>query len=385
MNFSFLSDYLDKFLTDFSVPAAECTVYRDHNELFRYTAGWVDAEKRGKPNGDTLFWMYSATKVCTAAAAMQMLERGLLHEDEPVSRYLPEFAELIIEKKSGYEKSTRPLLIKHLLSMQGGFDYELGSELREYIASHPKANTRSVVGKLALIPLSFEPGTHFQYSFCLDILGAVMEAASGMTLGEWMEKEIFTPLGMKNTSFAPKQKALDRLCVQYRMDENGKIFLIGPENFCRLTENFESAGGGLCSTVNDYLLLADALACEGVGKTGERILKSESIAKFGINLQGDEAMKDFKRRYQRPGYGYGYGVRCCISDDNPEPRGCFGWDGAAGAHVLIDPKNHLSLVYIQHVQDMEFIYDGIFPEMDRALYQGFALSAALRQLPRRGS
>ncbi len=369
MDFTALSDYLDKFLTDFSIPAMSCTVSAEHEVLFRYEAGYRDAEKSRRPDRDTRFWLYSASKVCTAAAAMQMLERGLIHGDEPVSRYLPEFGELRINKKSGYEKCTRPLLIKHLLSMQGGFSYDLTPEMSEYIASHPEADTQSVIRKLASVPPDFEPGTHFQYSFCLDILGAVMEKASGMTLGEWMEREIFAPLGMKNTAFRPDGNALSHLCAQYRMDDAGRILLIGPENFCRLTENFESAGGGLCSTADDYLLLADALACDGVGKSGKRILKSESIAKFGVNLLGEASMKDFRRRYQRPGYGYGYGVRCCISDLNPEPRGCFGWDGAAGAHVLIDPKNHLSLVYIQHVLDMEFIYDGIFPEMDRALYQ----------------
>lgn len=369
MNFTPLSDYLDNFLTNYRIPAMSCTVYRDHSELFRCEAGYSDREKSRKTDSDTLFWMYSATKICTAAAAMQMLERGIIHEDEPVSKYLPEFDRLKRNKMSGYRKCTRTLLIKHLLSMQGGYGYDFYPGLTGYVGEHPDADTRSVIAQLADVPLLFEPGTHFRYGWCLDILGAVMEKACGISLGEWMEKEIFSPLGMKNTTFHPDKKAMGSLCAQYRMDEGGKLFYTGARNFCRLTGSFESGGGGLCSTVNDYILLTDALACDGIGKTGERILKPESIAKFGTNLLGDEAMEDFRSRFQRPGYGYGYGVRCCISDLNPEPRGCFGWDGAAGAHVLIDPKNHLSLVYVQHVHNMEFIYDNVFPEMDRLLYE----------------
>lgn len=371
MNFDSLSKYLEKIHIVYDIPCMDCIVWQNHRQIFRKQLGWRDVERQCPVSSRDAYWLYSATKVCTAAAAMQLQQQGLLAVDASVSDYLPEFASLSVMKDGRTEELAQPLRVRDLMSMQGGFDYSVTPALKSFAASFPQASTREVIREFAKRPLLFEPGTHFQYSWCLDILGAVMEVASGKPLGQLLQEAIFRPLAMDATTFRPDAAEMSRLSAQYRMLDNPyRIVPEGSGNFCRLTQNFESAGGGLYSTAEDYIRLADCLACGGIGFNGVRILSTESVRRLGTNLLSDECLADFHARYQRPGYGYGYGIHVCMSDNNPEPRGTFGWDGAAGAHILIDPENAVSLVYLQHVLDMEFLYDNVFVQMDRLLYEG---------------
>lgn len=369
MDWTELADFLHAAAAQLHIPAGFCVVTQAHRRLFSCACG-QDAAAQEKSRGAS-FWIYSATKPVCAAAAMQMVESGIFQLDDPVSRYLPEYAHLRVLDASGAPRPVQtPLLIRHLLTMQGGFDYDLRPPAVQELLrqKNSAADTLRIAAAFAEKPLLFEPGSHFQYSLCLDILGAVMEAASGVRLGRWMQEKLFWPLGMLHTGFSPNEKA-PPLAPQYQQQADGSISRTNSENFCRLTPLYESGGGGLCSTLDDYVRFADAMACGGTGCSGAQILSARSIEQLRQNRLEGQSLLDFRKRYTRPGYGYGFGVRTSLGDGTAQSKGVFGWDGAAGAHILIDPARQLSLVYFQQVLDMEILYDHVFDKLDSILYR----------------
>lgn len=294
--------------------------------------------------------------------------------NDPVSMYLPEFEKMKISdsaidadamskiatgktmganaqiNESGYAKN--PILIKHLFSMTAGLDYNLESESIRKTLSEGRTSTRELVGAISETVLAFEQGTHFQYSLCHDVLGALIEVWSGQKFGEYMKENIFDKLGMKDTSFGkPKdEKRLSRMPARYIYNEKRMPERLSLDCEYNLSEEYESGGAGLVSSTEDYILFLDALANGGVGKTGERILSESSIELMRTNHLSGEALADFDD--WQTGYGYGLGVRTHI---NPEksglltPIGEFGWGGAAGAFALADPENKLSLAFFEHI------------------------------------
>ena len=214
--------------------------------------------------------------------------------------------------------------------------------------------------------LGFEPGTRFRYSLCHDVLGALIEIWSGMSLGEYMHKYIFAPLGMTDTFFGiPKD--LKRLAQLYRFDEDRQVVLAKLEIPYQLTEAYESGGAGLTSTTADYAVFLDALACDGMSKTGYRILQPSSVALMSQNHLKGQALEDFHALHK--GYGYGFGVRTHMDSAESgslSPIGEFGWDGAAGAFSLVDRENKLSVSYFQHVHETGYAFQR---RLRNALYQ----------------
>ena len=182
------------------------------------------------------------------------------------------------------------MTIRHLLSMQSGLNYDLDapSIIRIKKDTNNEATTRQVIKALAEEPLDFEPGTRFQYSLSHDVLGAVIEVVSGKRLGEYFNDHIFEPLGMKNTGFelTPERKA--NMSDQFEFNMNTMTSEPVPNrNRYVLTNNYESGGAGLISTVNDYLLFLDAMCHGGVSKDGYRLLSMESI-----NLMRQDQMNE---------------------------------------------------------------------------------------------
>ena len=225
MHWSDLASFLKTTAEQLHIPAGFCTVTQAHRTLFSCACG-ADKDALEKSRGAS-YWIYSATKPICAAAAMQMVEAGIFRLDEPVSRYLPEYANLrVYDAQKASHPVSDPLLIEHLLTMQGGFDYDLRPPAVQKLLQQKNAaaDTIHIAAAFAEKPLQFEPGTHFRYSLCLDVLGAVMEAASGIRLGRWMREKLFLPLGMLHTGFSPNEKA-PPLAPQFRQQPDGSITL----------------------------------------------------------------------------------------------------------------------------------------------------------------
>lgn len=351
-DFSKVIHYIEETLCkEFGVPGCDIRIMKAHETLLRHTFGTSDYEGKIPVSGNELYFMYSCTKVMTCTAAMQLVERGVIGLDDKVSRWLPQYADAVILENGARTVPENEMTVRHLFTMTGGLDYDLKKEpVLRLLKETPDAGTVQIVNAFSETPLCFTPGDRFQYSLCHDVLAAVVEAASGMKFSEYLKKNIWEPLGIVRTGFTVPDA--EKFMAQFECYAPGKIREFGLRNEYKLSENYESGGAGLISCVEDYSVFADALANGGVGVTGNRILSAESI-----DLMRSEQLSAFTKDPEfscaaGPGYGYGLGVRTMIdrSLGQRSPIGEFGWDGAAGSYIMIDPENKLSIFFAMHVR-----------------------------------
>ena len=389
MDFTNLKNYMNRLVNEYHTPGVDCIVYKDHEIIFRYYAGMKDIENNKEMTGNELYLIISMKKMITCTAALQLFEQGKYKLDDPISKYLPEFKKMKIsydeidsesaskvttgstigedskKTESGYAQNK--ITVKHLFTMGAGLDYALYDEPIMNALNSGKTSTRELVRAMSEKVLGFEPGTRYNYSLCHDVLGALIEIWSGEKLGDYMRKNIFEPLGMKNTFFGvpEDEEKLEKMAARYTY-ENGKPKRLNLECAYNLSKEYQSGGAGLTSCTEDYALFLDAFACGGIGKNGNRILMHETVNLMKTNhLQGRQC-EDFNQL--RPGYGYGLGVRTHINKEESKslsPLGEFGWDGAAGAFSMVDTENKLSLTYFQHIHDWDL---KIQTEMRNVLY-----------------
>ncbi len=376
MNFEPLKSFMDEYLPMLGVPGTDISIYKDHEELFRYQSGYENLARRTPVRPDALYHLYSCTKVATCVAATQLIERGEMLSTDPVYAYIPEYRDITVRSvdKNGNEiirPAEKVLTIEHLLTMTGGFDYDLNRPALQAAIKETggRASTVEIARAMAKDPLCFEPGTKFQYSLCLDVVGALVEIVSDMPFGEYLQKNIFEPLGMKDTFFNIPEEKKHRLATQYTLDRSiGRPVEVPiDENCFRFGSEYESGGAGLVSSVDDYVLLADALANYGEGKTGSRILSRSGVELMRANHLSPEVFKTFDIP-QCKGYGYGYGVRSNIdpvSSGNLSPVGEFGWDGMRGSYLSADPENRIAIFYAEHLGGLHPV---ILPRLRNVVY-----------------
>lgn len=368
---------MDGYLPMLGVPGTDLVIYKDHEEIFRYQSGY-DSLKLGTPvNPNALYHMYSCTKVATCVAATQLIERGEILNSDPIFAYFPEFADITVKHTLPdgtveIRPAEKVLTVEHLLTMTGGLDYNLNRPgIRRVIEeTEGRAPTLDIVRALAEEPLLFEPGTKYQYSLGLDVIGGLVELVSGMSLGEYFEKNIFAPLGMSETSFGVTEEKLARMASQYQYNpETGEVTEISKaQNAFNFGTEYQSGGAGLISSVKDQILFADALANYGVGKNGNRILSKAGVELMSSNHLHPSALAEFRTLGQVKGYGYGYGVRTNLDPTfggNLSPVGEFGWDGARGSYFSCDPKNRVAFFYAEH---MGGLHPVILPRLRNVVY-----------------
>lgn len=387
MTFERVRQILDCF-TQEGIPGVDCIITVDHQEVFRYFTGYANRETGKKIDGSELYLIFSMTKMLTCTCALQLYEQGKFQLNDPISQYLPAFSKMVLtgqtlDVESGAKVATgqsigehtdatqdkmakNPITVKHLLTMTAGLDYNLYAPGIRTAMEAGKTTTQELVEAMAQTVLGFEPGIRFRYSLCHDILGALIEIWSGMSIGEYMHKYIFAPLEMNDTFFGiPKDT--QRLAQLYRFDEDRMVVPVCIENPYQLSEQYESGGAGLTSTTADYAVFLDALACDGMSKTGYRILQPSSVSLMSQNYLKGQALEDFHALHE--GYGYGFGVRTHMDNTvsgSLSPVGEFGWDGAAGAFSLVDRENKMSVSYFQHVHETGFTFQR---RLRNALYQ----------------
>lgn len=371
MNFEPLKDYLNR-LSELGIPECEIRVWKDHQMVFAHCCG---AAERGRSmQGNAAYWLYSATKVVTATAVMQLLGKHVLSLDDRVSDYLPAYAHLTVIDGKAVRPASTQMTIRHLLTMCGGLNYDCNaSAIRECVQRYGQsAGTVQIVEALAAQPLDFDPGAHFQYSLCHDVLAAIVEVAAGEKFSEYVNRNIIAPLEIENMTFHPSKAQLQRLAARYYWDRENHPVEIERESLkFRFSDAYESGGAGLLSDADSYIRFIDALANGGVGKNGARILTPELIDLMRSDQLNEIQKRDFADRFVRPGYSYGLGVRTLVDPTKSKsPKGEFGWDGAAGAWVMIDPENHVAAFYVQHVLDCETAYLDYHPHIRDLIYDG---------------
>ena len=372
MDFSNLTNYLENIDHNF-IPDCEIVVYKDHQCLYKNT--FSKPNYNPEESQKDMYYLFSATKVITATATLRLVEEGKLDLDDPVCKFLPEFADLYVKNGSDILPAKNALTIRHLFSMQGGFTYNFfAPSIQEAIKKYGSlGTTREIVSSFTTVPLIFEPGENFCYSLCHDILAAVVEVVVGKRFSEYINEVIFTPLGMKDSTFRSSDEVMNRMKQQFRVDPVTKI-AVPQKAECAydFTQNYDSGGAGIISTLNDYSKFVDALAC-GESENGYRLLKPETVELMKTNQLTENSLKTFRTAVQQgQGYGYGLGVRTMMEpelDSSLSPVGEFGWDGAAGAYCLIDTEKHLSVFYAQHVLNCKYVYVDVHKAIRNLVYK----------------
>ena len=344
------------------IPFFELIVTKDGYEVFRHRVGYSDAKQEKPFEGNDLYWLYSTSKLITCVSAMQLIEKGILKLDDPVSKYIPSFANLTVRNKDGSISPCKTVMtVEHLFTMTSGIgpDHESAENIGKVTNKNPNADTIEIVSGFASVPLYFEPGTRYQYGFSHDALAAVVEVASKTRFSEYVQKNVLEPLKMTNTGFRPTHEQEKRLAASYIYDNsNGTCALIPTENRFALTPNYDSGGAGLFSCAQDYIKFVTTLACGGTTKDGYCLLSEESIKQMEINRLCKEALRNFVNGRL---HGYGWGL-CGRVHINPvfslskSAVGEFGWDGAAGCFSVVDRKNKVAMFYGMQVHNCHYSY-----------------------------
>lgn len=366
-------------------------IARNGRVVYRQTYGLADRENGRPMTEDAIFRIYSMTKPVTSVAVMMLYEQGHFFLNDPVARYLPELADLEVavstadggdtritsdgttsrtegegDKSRAGEtrKPRRQPTIRDLLTHTAGFTYgvfgntEVDQRYRESELMSDDMSLEDFVGKLGEIPLQYEPGTRWHYSVSIDVLGRLVEAVSGMRFGEYLEKHLFEPLGMQDTSFVVPDDKWGRVAQIYSPAGTppGPGGFMAPSTSTELVvaddrvsagyrsgAQFESGGGGLVSTAADYLRFAQMLL-NGGELNGVRILSPKSVELMTVNHLGDIPMG-----FGRGGVGFGLGF--AVAQDLGEigelgSAGEYNWGGAAGTRFWIDPQEQLIGVFM---------------------------------------
>lgn len=372
MNFKPMKDLMDR-LTAWRIPGNAVKVCVDNKEVFSCASGYSNLEKGIKMTGDELVNIYSCSKVATVTAALQLYEKGYFLLDDPLYDFIPEFKDMYLENG---DKTKNPITLRHLFTMTSGLKYNTDTPAFDKARklTDGKMDTLTVIKCLAEEPISFEPGERWQYSLSHDVLAGVVEVVSGKRFADYVTENIFLPLDMRE-SFYHNEGVLDRMAEQYSLvnsDEadlvkrqssgenksDGNVVNVGKEVSLIFGPEYDSGGAGITTSVSDYSKFVSALANSGVGQTGERILAASTIELLKTNQLDNEQIKYFNWS-QLKGYGYGLGVRTLIdkaASGSTGSLGEFGWGGAAGATVLVDTDNRVSMFYSHHMTNPQEEY-----------------------------
>jgi CubicO group peptidase (beta-lactamase class C family) len=344
-------------------------VLPEGKEIFYHEDGLADREA-GKPiRRDTIFRLYSMSKPVTAAAAMILLERGTIDLYEPVSKYLPGFKNAMVEAGGKLVPAERDVTLKDLLSMTSGLVYggadqagrdteALFREIDGRLLGDEPMSTVEIANRLGSGALSFQPGTAWQYGTSADVLGAVVEAASGMRFGEFLDQELFRPLEMTDTGFWLPEGKQSRLAKTYANDGNGGLELytgnhLGIVHQMDRNPAFESGGAGLVSTIDDYARFAKMLMNEGCLE-GVQILRPRTVQYLTTSTLNAEQHRNFDLWFTLAGYSYGNLMRVatdCGKAGGLASPGEYGWDGWLGCYFCNCPQDDLIFLFMMQQKD----------------------------------
>ena len=364
-----IQGFLDKTIEDKVVAGASCLVLKKGEEIGYYEAGFRDVEAKAPITRDTIFRMFSMSKPITSIAVMQLMERGLLDIGDPVSKYLPGFKKQRCYKNGKITSVTEEMTIKNLLDMTSGLCYpgenndvekmtgDFVNEAAVKLHTDEEMTTVELMNELGKLPLAFEPGEKWNYSFSADVLGAVVEIVSGMKYSEYLHKNIFEPLEMFDTDFYVPEDKQNRLARAYYSDGvelteyTGENLLI--QSRMEERPRFESGGAGLSSTIDDYSKVCTMLLNNGEYK-GKRILHPETIRFMTMGSLNERQRSCIGSWNYLNGYTYGNLLRVLKYPGEAVSIGVegeYGWDGWLGVYVSNIPEYDMTILYMQQKPD----------------------------------
>jgi CubicO group peptidase (beta-lactamase class C family) len=347
-----MQQYVDENL----IAGAVALVLQNGQPVYEHAAGWADKEAGTRMTTDTIFRIASQTKALTSTAILQLQEQGKLVVTDPVSKYIPEFAKTTVMVNGNAVPAKRPITLRDLLTHTAGISYGTNPEIAAlykeqglgpaagigwYTAdkNEPICTTMERLGSL---PFVAQPGETFVYGYNTDILGCIVERASGLQLDEYIRKNVTQPLGMKDTNFYLPKEQRSRLAAVYGTSTNGKIARSGNDakgqgSYVDGPRRSFAGGAGLLSTARDYARFLEAIRNGGT-LGNARILAPRSVALMTTNQIGDI--------YNKPDMGFGFGFETVerFGASGMEAPGAFGWGGAYGTNYRVDPTSGLVVV-----------------------------------------
>jgi CubicO group peptidase (beta-lactamase class C family) len=376
--------YLDRLMANRYVetgrlPGLLTMICRRGEVVHTGLTGHMDLERNKSMREDTIFRIYSMTKPITAVALMMLAEQGLVGLDDDVATHIPSWKNLgvyasgvpslIPAGKPSYmtTRPIRPMKVVDLVTHTAGLTYgfmnrtNVDAAYRDARIADPHApgGLETMVESLSSLPLEFSPGTAWNYSVSIDVLGYLVQKLSGLSFGDFLRTNLFRPLGMHDTAFFCSPEKRDRLASCYMPASNGRIALqddAGDSTFAE-PPSLESGGGGLLSTAHDYMRFCRMMLGGGT-LDGVQILSPKTVALFSLNhLPGNRELAEMAPpgMFSEAGYsGIGFSIGCGVTINLARTRlpgsvGEFFWGGAASTAFWIDPAEDLAVVFMTQV------------------------------------
>jgi CubicO group peptidase (beta-lactamase class C family) len=336
---------------------ATVAVARHGKLVYFKTFGKMELESDKPMRKDAVFRIYSMSKALTTAAALILYDEGKLGLDDPVSKYVADFKGIKVWNAASNVAPTHEPTVRDLMRHTAGLTYGIfgdsavDSLYREANVLDRNEDLRDMCTKLGKLPLQYDPGTKWVYSVGVDVLGRVIEVASGMSFDAFLQKRLFAPLDMKDTGFSVPADKQDRFAAIYRSDGNGTLT---PSEKQASSPYFAkpkllSGGGGMVSTTRDYMRFLQMIA-QGGELEGVRVLKADTVALMTHNQLPTEAMPISMSIGKRAGVGFGLGFSVRVQPAEQEASGRvgeYGWGGLASTHYWASPKDDLTIVTME--------------------------------------
>ena len=402
-SFEEFDQYLTKEVAEGRLIGVHGMVYQDGKVVYDRFYGLRDKEAAAAMQGDELFFIQSMTKPIVSVALMTLYDQGKFQLDEPISKYLPEFAAMqvvndpTIGSSSGTHAAPSPMTIRQVLSHTSGMSHGIApiafdKELWNGIILNGKLKTlEQRTSALAKMPLAFDPGRKWNYSFSPDVVGRLVEVLSGKTLDVYLQEYIFTPLEMKNSGYNLDQAQQKRIQTVYAFGADSRLKRTMGQPTAKGNTVFAGINALFTSTA-DYLRFGEMLLNQG-SWNGKQILKPETIALMtqdhtkGVErLDGKDTFErlgngivtdELKTLNLEPGHGFGLGF-AVVQDPKAAQReslakGEYFWAGANSTHFFVNPKKKLVAVFMTQVGSVGTPNPYAFyfgNEMRRTIYQG---------------
>ena len=356
------------YVDDGRLPGFDVVVMRGESVAWRARHGWAHVERREPLRDDSIYRIYSMTKPIASVALMMLVEEGRVRLTETVGTYLPSFAAPRVYLDGGVltprtAEAREPMRVWHLLSHTAGLTYgfhyatpvdeiyrragfDFGAKITDDLAG--------LCDRYAALPLLHEPGASWNYSVATDVVGRIVEVVSGRSLDEFFRERIFGPLGMRDTSFGVDDARQDRLASLYTgYLRTPATFAEAMDRGARRRPPYWSGGGGLTSTVEDYVSFMRMLVRRGaLGPQGGRLLSRTTVDLMTANhLPGGVDIGSWGHTYGWPdyegmGFGLGFSVQTGLGAGHTyTPAGMYGWGGMASTAFWIDPAHEVSAAF----------------------------------------
>ncbi|CAI8395972.1 MAG: Esterase EstB [Acidimicrobiaceae bacterium] len=388
-------DLCNRYVEESKIPCAQVQVAHDGNVVLRHTTGMADIESAAPLMDDAIFRIYSMTKPITSIALMQLYEQGKFLLEDPVEKFLPSYKNpVVLLGGSLFNPELRPaetvMTIRDLLTHTSGLTYgfhfqnNLDQMYRDKKLGGPltggegraDASLEEAIDIMGGLPLLFDPGTAWNYSMSTDVCGRLIEVIGDCKFDDYLEKNIFSPLGMIDTGFLVPQDKIHRFTSTYILNESGALEVTDPaQNSPYQKERlFLSGGGGLVSTTDDYQRFVDMLSNEGAAD-GNQIIGRRTLELMTMNHlpQGkllNEVGRSTFSETALAGMGFGLGFSVLMDPAANAGLGTIGefaWGGAASTRFWVDPVEKVSCIFMT-----QFMPSGYYPirrELTTSVYQ----------------